>query len=384
MAARTVLYILPNSAKGGAEQLTGLMLRHHDSARWRGIAYFFGPGPFVEELSGMRTQDGRTLEIRVSRQSARPRLRHLGNVWRFARELALIIREEKVDLVHSAMGYGHLFGGLAARMAGVPEVWYQHGPTGTLDWLTGRVPSACVLVNSRYTKAEQRRYRAWSRQGSALVIPATETVALAPLLARREVERAAWGVRPSEILVAHFGRITVMKGQRLFLAAAARVAARIPEARFLVIGSPFRGDDPAYAAGLRELARTEGLAERVIFRDYVPDPRGLMAASEIVVNSSIVPEPFGLTIIEAMAVARPVIAPRAGGPLEIFVDGQAGVFFRPGDAVDLAARIGELARDSARRERLGRAGRAAVEGRFSPARMTRELEAIYDETLATS
>jgi glycosyltransferase involved in cell wall biosynthesis len=103
-----------------------------------------------------------------------------------------------------------------------------------------------------------------------------------------------------------------------------------------------------------------------------------MRALDIVVHASTEPEPFGLSIIEAMACARPVIASRAGGAAEIVEASGGALFHRPGDSADLANRITHLAGDPARRRCLARAGRAAAERLFAPPRLAQELIPIYE------
>jgi glycosyltransferase involved in cell wall biosynthesis len=97
---------------------------------------------------------------------------------------------------------------------------------------------------------------------------------------------------------------------------------------------------------------------------------------DIVVHASTEPEPFGLVIAEAMACGRPIIVSRAGGAAEI---AQAGALFhRPGDAVDLAARMSELIADPALRQSLGAAGREAAQRLFSRSRLADSLVAVYE------
>jgi glycosyltransferase involved in cell wall biosynthesis len=131
-------------------------------------------------------------------------------------------------------------------------------------------------------------------------------------------------------------------------------------------------------AELRALAAQLGLAGRVGFTGFVDDVSAAMRALDIVAHASTQPEPFGLSIVEAMACGKPVIASRAGGAAEIVEASGAAIFHRPGDAVDLANRIAQLAGDSAKRQCLGRAGRAAAERMFARQRLAQELIPIYE------
>ncbi|MBC8058945.1 MAG: glycosyltransferase, partial [Rhizobiales bacterium] len=85
---------------------------------------------------------------------------------------------------------------------------------------------------------------------------------------------------------------------------------------------------------------------------------------------------------EAMALGRPLIAPREGGPLEIVVDDETGILVAPRDPTALAAAIDRLVRDPALRRRMGEAGRARVDAVFDIRQHVRAIEAIFDDMLA--
>jgi glycosyltransferase involved in cell wall biosynthesis len=177
-------------------------------------------------------------------------------------------------------------------------------------------------------------------------------------------------------LVATFAR---WKGHEVFLRALAALPAGV-SVRGYLIGAPVyqtRGSQYSMAE-LRALAAQLGLAGRVGFTGFVDDVGAAMRALDIVVHASTQPEPFGLSIVEAMACGRPVIASRAGGAAEIVEASGAARFHNPGDSADLANRIAQLAGDSTRRQRLGRAGRAAAERLFARPRLAQELIPIYE------
>ncbi len=129
---------------------------------------------------------------------------------------------------------------------------------------------------------------------------------------------------------------------------------------------------------LRAMAAQLGLTGRVGFTGFVDDVSAAMRALDIVVHASTQPEPFGLSIIEAMACGKPVIASRAGGAAEIVEASGGALFHSPGDAADLANRIAQLAGDSAKRRCLGCAGRAAAERLFARPRLAQQLIQIYE------
>jgi glycosyltransferase involved in cell wall biosynthesis len=103
---------------------------------------------------------------------------------------------------------------------------------------------------------------------------------------------------------------------------------------------------------------------------------------DVAIHASTNPEPFGRVLIEAMALGRPLVAPREGGPLEIVVDGETGILVPPRDASALAAAIERLIDDPELRRRMGDAGRARVDAVFDIRHHVRAMEAVFDEMLA--
>ena len=106
------------------------------------------------------------------------------------------------------------------------------------------------------------------------------------------------------------------------------------------------------------------------------DVSALMAACDIIVLPAPA-EPFGLVLIEAMALGKPVIAAAAGGPLEIVADGETGLLFEPGNAESLSSAIRRLLADPDLRRRMGIAGRKRYAQKFTARRMAENMQKVY-------
>jgi glycosyltransferase involved in cell wall biosynthesis len=179
-------------------------------------------------------------------------------------------------------------------------------------------------------------------------------------------------------LVATYAR---WKGQEVFLRAAERVGALVPAraVRFYVVGGPIyhtRGSQWSEDE-LRRHATRLLAAGQLGFAGFQEDTAAVYRALDIVVHASTQPEPFGLTIAEAMACGRAVIAARAGGAAELFTPDHDAVGVPPGDAEALARAIAELAADPDRRWRLGEQARATAVERFRRERLGPEVLAAY-------
>jgi L-malate glycosyltransferase len=128
-------------------------------------------------------------------------------------------------------------------------------------------------------------------------------------------------------------------------------------------------------------ARIRQAAAPVVLHGHRADVLDAVRDMDVFVSTSDI-EAFGLAIVEAMALGKPVVAVDAGGPREIVVHGVTGLLVPPNNPVALAEAIASLARDPARRVAMGRAGRERFLLHFTAERMARETLAVYRAVLA--
>lgn len=173
-----------------------------------------------------------------------------------------------------------------------------------------------------------------------------------------------------------FGRVIHWKGIREFLEAARLIATRLPQARGFIVGGHSDGDEAFYNSML-QLSQELGLSDKVIFTGYRRDVPALMKFMDVVVHASNTPEPFGMVVIEGMAMGKPVVATRAGGPLDIIDQGETGYLVEVGNAKALAEAVAVLLQQPALREKMGRLARLRVEERYSNEQFASKMIAIY-------
>lgn len=173
-----------------------------------------------------------------------------------------------------------------------------------------------------------------------------------------------------------FGRIVEWKGIKEFILAAQVVCQKIAEARAFIVGSPSDGNQE-YFDQAKELVKTLGLENKVIFTGYRKDVPELMKYMDVIVHASIKPEPFGMVLIEAMAMAKPVVATKAGGPLDIVVDGHTGFLVEIGKPEDMADKIVQLLLDNNLCQVMGQKGRKRVIKQFSKERYAQQVQELY-------
>jgi glycosyltransferase involved in cell wall biosynthesis len=191
------------------------------------------------------------------------------------------------------------------------------------------------------------------------------------------------GLSPPAVGTIAFGLVATYarwKGHRLFIEAAGRLRSARPETplRFYVVGGPIYktlGSQVA-ASELLDDARSAGIESCFGLVPFQDDIARVYRALDVVVHASTEPEPFGRTIVEAMACERAVVVSRAGGALELFRDGENALGFEPGSGPQLAETMAR-ALDPALRARIGSAARAHAVANFGNSRLGAELVEVY-------
>jgi glycosyltransferase involved in cell wall biosynthesis len=369
-----VLVVMPlATARGGAEMNFRQLLLHGRGHGVEWIVVFLRDGPMVEEV--------RLLGV-DARVIAAGRFRNAGMRVRAIRRIARLAESLKVDLVLGWMVAGQLTAGAAAMLAGVPCVWFQAG-TPRPDWLdraSTLLPARGVIVVSRAAAAAQARV--WPARRQWLVYPGASLDAFdssrlpSPLAMRLKLGLAGTGP-----LIGMAGRLQRWKGMHLFISAMAQIRASHPEARAVIVGGAHE-TEPQYGAEHRAQAHALGLDDAVIFAGFQPNVAEWMQAMDVVVHASD-REPFGIVVVEAMALGKPVVAGAAGGPAEIIADGETGLLTPYGDTGSLARAVARYLDDRAFAARVGAAARARA-AVFDDRTFAANIIAALQESVADS
>jgi len=299
-----------------------------------------------------------------------------------------LMRRERPHIVHTHTAKAGFVGRLAARLARVPVVVHTyHGH----------------VLHSYYSPAKTRLLRGMER---ALGVLTNRIIAVSPQVKRDLIGYRVAGAEKINVIPLGFdlkpfldsathrgsfrrelslddgmpligivGRIFPIKNHRLFLEAAARVAAEEKSARFVIVG------DGALRRQMEEHADRLGITDRVIFTGWRRDlPRIYSDLDALVVSSD--NEGTPVSAIEAMASGCPVVATRVGGLPDLIADGETGHLVPLRDADALATAILRLLRDRVTACRIGQASRTKVAERFTTERLIADIERLYTELLA--
>jgi glycosyltransferase involved in cell wall biosynthesis/GT2 family glycosyltransferase len=325
--------------------------------------------------------DARTRE--TSRATVQPGRLPFGTAWHtavYTVRLARLLREMRPDLVHTNTLKASIYGGAAARLAGVPLVWHVRDRIASdylpasaaraIQLLARHVPDG-VIANSFSTRATLVTDGANAHDRTTVVYDPLPGV---PTIDRVDGDRLA-----DDIVIGMVGRLAPWKGQHIFLKAFATAFPTGAE-QALIVGSAMFGEDD-YAASLKVLAEDLGIAERVTFVGFVDDVWPLLAHMTMLVHASITPEPFGQVVLEGLAAGLPVIAADAGGPAEIITHNVDGLLTPPQDIGALGNAMLQLTNDPGLRKRLGDAGRTRSYD-FTSAALGTQVSTFYERVLA--
>lgn len=288
------------------------------------------------------------------------------------RRLRGLMDEFAPDLVQTWMYHANLIGGVVNRMGRRrPLIWsirQTNIDVASIGWRTALVARCgaaasyllpdLILYNANVSR--QRHESAGYRSRIAEVIPnGFDTDALRPSPEVRQAVRQELGIAPETILIGMMARYDPQKDHANFVAAAGRVAAAMPEVRFLLAGGDVDESNPVLGAALEQA----GVRERTFLLGHRPDVPRLLAALDIGCLSSL-GEGFPNAVGEAMAMALPCVATDVGDCR--YLVGETGRIVPPRNPEALGAGLLELAcmPESGRRQ-LGEAARRRISDEFS-------------------
>jgi glycosyltransferase involved in cell wall biosynthesis len=357
--------------RGGAELALSHFLRGVERTRRADI--------FVCYLQGGPLAEWTAAEGFPTTVVSSGRLREPWSAVRCVRALARWLKENDIRVVVSWMAKAHLYAGPAALAVRVPALWWQHGVPRNrgLDLAVTLLPARRVLTCSRAAaRAQQRMFG--QRAELRTIYPPVDLEHLRGVGQSPE-NRARLGLPASKLIVGIVARLQRWKGVHIFLEAARELLNERPEVFFVIVGGP-HPLEPDYADSLERRSRELGLTDHVLFSGYQTNAAQWMAAMDVVVNASF-GEPFGMVIIEAMALGKAVIATGLDGPTEIISDGVNGLLVTPGSVGELAGAIRRLVDEPALRTALGQAGRVRAESYGLP-RFVLEVTHSLEESAA--
>lgn len=288
--------------------------------------------------------------------------------------------QTKVALVHINGGYNDVpYVSLAARLLRIPSVFTVRDPI-VLKEKSRKYRFRWVNHLLLCSKAMQRevilqRLMPLDRVRTIYAGIDVEAFRRSAHAAARDV-RQEFEISPGAPLVGVVANLSPIKGHEDMFAALALLAKKVEGLRCICVG----GSDPAYRGTLERLVESLDLGRCVVFAGYQQAVLPFYEAMDVLVLPSR-SEAFGMVLLEAMALAKPVVATDVGGIPEVVVDGVTGLLVPPGQPSRLAGALLRLLEDQSERLRMGVAGYARVRQHFTIKAQMAALESLYAELI---
>lgn len=333
--------------RGGAELvLWHLMQQRPVDVEW--LIIFFEDGPLVKQIQALGVE---THIVPAGR--LRQPLLFITTVTK----IAAIAKQSRADVIFSWMTKAQLYSSGSAILSGIPTLWYQQGvPSagGWLDRIATMLPAVGVLACSQ-TSAQAQASLQPSRP-VRVVYPSVELDRFDPqkLPSPQELRRQL-GLPERDLIIGIVGRLQRWKGIHVLVEAMPKVLQSYTNAHCIVVGGKHELE-PDYPAYLESRIAALGLQDKVKMVGLQRNIPEWMQAMDVIVHASDY-EPFGMVVIEAMALGKPVVAGAAGGPTEIITADVNGILSPYGDANALASAIIRYLDDPGFAHKLGSAAR---------------------------
>jgi len=362
---------------GGVERLLSEAISHLDRDRFEYEVCYFTP--WKDDVVPEFERAGIPIYCLDIANDATP-----GNM----RKVRSFLKEKNYNLIHTHSPFpSALTRVLAPRRELVGIIHTEHSLPGSRNWVTriaNRVtyPLCDVAISvSRVVEREVRKGWMFVPKESRVIYGGIDEEALTdvdPALVRNV--RRSLEIPETHSVVGNVAHLRHQKGHDLWLDAARLVLDERPDTTFVVVG---REKEFGYQQGLEERARSLGIADRVRFAGFQPDPYPFLASFDVFMMASEF-EGFPIALVEAMAMGVAVVSTEVGGVREAVGQDVVGLLARPGDAAGLASHVIDLLGDDARRSELAERARVRVRSEFTVGRMVQLVEDVYDSLLAVS
>ena len=358
-----VMHITDGLGVGGLERVIVLLCRTLDRERFEpSVLCLREAGGFAPEL----VEQGIPVHVLPWSQE---------NLDYFAfRKVGAVLRENRIDVIHTHNTGPFFHGALGATLAGVKTHIHTDHARPFPDRLRWMVAEH-VLSHLAYrvvgvsddTTHNLRRYEKIPESKLATIPNGIE---LQPVRTAAARLRQELGILPETTIIGTAGRLTHQKGMEFLIQAAGLLEPRFPDLTVLIVG-----EGPEQSA-LQEMVRSAGLQDRVRLLGLRMDIPDLLALFDIYALPSRW-EGLPMAILEAMASSLPIVGSDVGGVPTAVREGVNGLLVPPEDPVALAGALAKLLNDPQLRKRMGEAGRKRYEASFTARQMTRRYERLY-------
>jgi len=371
-----VAHIITRLNTGGAQEVALSLASLADKDRFESV-FVSGPEGFSKEMA-----DGWNVNVTII-----PGLiREINPVKDLAAliRLYLFIKKNNFDIVHAHTSKAGFIGRMAARLAGVPVIFYTpHGSVFQMTccgpitkFILSRIENFAASFTDKIIACSKDEKDDFLKHGVAR----EDKYTIIYWGVRQErflkdhdkvLKRKEFNIPQDAILIANIGRLVPQKGHAFCLEAFKILIHTFPAARLLVAG------DGELRQEIESNINKMGLGDNVIMAGERKDVPEILSASDIFLHTSLW-EGMPIVIIEAMLAGKPIVATRVGGVPELIEDGISGLLVPPRDSQALAAAVRRLINDRFFAENIGRVAQQSAREKFSLDLMIKNTEGLYN------
>ena len=387
MRKKRILFFDHTARMSGGERSLLLILKKIDKTKFEPFLVTPEDGPLSKEagLIGIKTETigipGVVLERKRTETSIIFLLFSFIALLPTVLRLVLFIKKRGIDLIYTNSQKAHIIGLFAGLFSGIPVIWHFR------DILNeGYLRKLVTFLGVRFTKAIIAISKAVAEQFVVLGRTNKRIKVIYNAIDVDDFEerqkdsktnlRKEYKLPPNSKIIASIGQIAQWKGQEYLIYTARELVKSFSNLYFFIIGeSLFKEDD--YKERIQKLVMEFGLEKKVFFTGFRWDIPGVMSNIDVLLHTTVEPEPFGRVLIEAMAAGKPVIAFDNGAASEVLKDG-TGLLVAPFDSKALVNAVVMLMRDKEIYKRITEKGRLCVRERFDYSVLMEKIEEILE------
>ncbi len=381
---KKILFISHQAAASGAPLSLYTLLSEIDLASYECTVALLQDGPVAKQIKDMG--------VEITYVPLSKLLTQRMTLFMFVHNLTLLVTSlpptclylayNEIDLVHTNVLVTP-DAALAARLLRIPNIWhFRELLLGSDRWKRFQIFMISRFANKIICTSRFGAWQLFGDKGNSKVELVYNAVSFDIFRENGEEHsfRKEMNFGESSKIAAVIGGITEDKGHEFFVRAAVQIIKEFPDSFFLNVGTL---ENVPYVQMLKTIAWELGLGnERLIFTGTRLDVPRVIAAADLIVVPSIYQEVFGRTIIEAMAMKKPVVATRVGGIPEVLQDGVTGFLVPPANDIAMAAAINKLFSDKKLCRDMGEAGFRRARSLFDSKKHARRIEGIYEMLLS--
>ena len=301
-------------------------------------------------------------------------------------KLYKLLRHGKYDLVHTHSSKPGIIGRLAAKAAGIKCIVHTvHGfafhenssklqifLVGIFEKLAGMVSHKVVFVNKKDRDIASKMKLVANHK----MVIIHNGIDLSQFNSGKGV-KSGNGVKKNGAMVGMIARLWEQKAPQDYIASIPKVVDKIPDAKFLVIGNGPLEEE------LKEMSNRLGVSKNVLFLGWRQDIKDLLKIIDVVVLPSLW-EGLPVSILEAMALSKPVVATNIKGNNELVVHGETGYLVEPGNPEEISSYVLKLLNDQPLAKKMGRLGYSRVKEKFALNKIVEQTSSLYENLLKSN